>query len=550
MFEETKETQNPYLADGAVASEEAVAAEQTETHAEETLVAETPAAETPVEETPVAETPVVEAPVAETPVTETPANLSPIPEEPKKNPAVKVAIILAIVAVILIVAIVALAFSGLFGDKKGKVVQAFKNTFEESGDYLKEVWKVKDYEGMFENKESSMEMDLTFPEDITVEAVINNTEDETGMSMDFGMAGTSLVKLEAYANETQIYISLPKFFDYLFYIDLDTMADDIQVMVDNGLVDSETADMLVEALEAKEDGTGLTDEAVEQFEKDVKAAFTEMLAAVEVKEIDAEKFTVNDDKVECDGYAIEMTPEVLADLAEALANAYLDNEEVMEELETLQASYDSESATEALEALLESAEELRDLDEDEVEDSTYYVNVYIYDEKVACVEVTEPGDDDEVWLTWRIEGGNYPLENTYVEISYDDGDEVALYRNGSMEDDEYWVEYEIVDSYGISYVMDVYYTPEAGEFEIDVMEDDYWNWLYTYGTFEKTDDHTIEIEIEALEIDEESILSGDIVIKDESDKIKKPEGGEEINILTMSMEEWEELIMEAYMALY
>lgn len=202
-----------------------------------------------------------------------------------------------------------------------------------------------------------------------------------------------------------------------------------------------------------------------------------------------------------------------------------------------------------LDTIKESAEELRDIDEDDIEDSTFYVNVYVYDEKVAHVEVTEPGDEDEVWLVWGIEGGNYPLENTYFEFTYD-GDELEIYRNGSMEDDEYWVEYELVDTYGTSYVMDVYYTPETGEFEIDVMEDEAWNLLYTYGTFEKTDDHTIEVEVEAFEVDEEEILSGDIVLKDECDAIAKPEGSKEINILTMPMEEWEELIMEAYMALY
>jgi len=568
MFEETKETQNaeqaaegsnmqetmnPYLANAIGTDEETVATDSVE----------------------VAEVPVTETPVADTPVTETATNAfvsneempqfaqeqapqnnwqatpvaSPIPEEPKKNPAVKVAIILAIVAVVLIVAIVALAFSGLFGNKKAKVAQAFKNTFEESETYLKKVWKAKDYEGMFESKESCIEMDVTLPEDVTVEAVLNSTEEETNLFMDLGMAGSDFVEVEAYANETQIFLSLPEHFDYLFYIDLETAADDIQVMVDNGLIDSYTADTFVEALEAQGEGVELSEEAVEQLEKDIKTAWTEMFAAIKVKEIDAEEFTVNDEEVKCDGYTIEVTPDILADVAEATADAYLDNEEVMEWLEALQASYDSEEATEMLDTIKESAEELRDIDEDDIEDSTFYVNVYVYDEKVARVEVTEPGDDDEVWFVWAIEGGNYPLENTYFEFAYD-GDKLEIYRNSSVEDDEYWVEYEIVDTYGTSYVMDVFYTPETGEFEIDVMEDDYWNWLYTYGTFEKTDDHTIEIEVEAFEMDEEEILSGEIVIKDECGAFAKPEGGEEINILTMSMEEWEELIMEAYMALY
>lgn len=82
------------------------------------------------------------------------------------------------------------------------------------------------------------------------------------------------------------------------------------------------------------------------------------------------------------------------------------------------------------------------------------------------------------------------------------------------------------------------------------MEDDYWNLLYTYGTFAKVDDHTIEVEIETLEVDEEEILYGEITLMDECGEIQKPEGGEELNIFTLTEEEWTALIMEAYMALY
>lgn len=560
MFDETKETQNGEQAVESTPVQETVnpyLAGAEEPVAEKTVATE-PAATEPAATEPTAEEPVAAEtePGASAASEGTQQNFwqaapvaSPIPEEPKKNPAVKVAIILAIVAVVLIIAIVALAFSGLFGNKKAKVAQAFKNTVEESETYLKEVWQAESYEGMFKNKESRIEMDLTLPEDITLEAVVNSTDEEADVYMDLGMGGSSLVEIEAYSNETQVYIALPELFDYLFYVDLETLEDDIEVMVDNGMIDSYTADTLVEALEAQSEGIELTEESVEQLEKDINAAWKNMFEAVTVEEIDSEEFTVNDEDVECDGYAIEVTPDILADIAEATANAYLENEEVMAWLESIEASYDTDAITEGLDTLQESAEELRDIEKDEVEDATFYVNIYIYEDKVACVEATEPGDEDEVWFTWVIEGGNYPLENTYVELVFD-GDEIEIYRNGSMEDDEYWVEYELVDAYGTSYVMDVFYVPETGEFEIDVMEDDYWNWLYTYGTIEKTDDHTIEIEIDSLEVDEEEIMYGDIVLADECDKIEKPEGDEEINILTMTEEEWEELIMEAYLAFY
>ncbi len=546
MFDETKETQNeeqaaestpvqetanPYLAGTEetvvqenVAEEETIASEEME---QEEVKQEDVQQENPWQATPVA---------------------SPIPEEPKKNPAVKVAVILAIVAVVLIIAIVALAFSGLFGDKKGKIVQAFKNTMEESETYLKEVWQAESYEGMFEGMESSIEMDLTLPEDITLEAVVDSTEEECDIYMDLGMAGSSLVEIEAYADETQIFFALPEYFDYLFYIDLETLEDDIQVMVDNGMLDSYTADTLIEALEMQDDTVELSDEAIEQLEKDVNAAWAEMFEVLKVREIDSMELTVNDDEVECEGYAIELTAEALADLSEATLEAYQGNDEVMDFLEFVEESYDTDFFTQWLERLEESGEEMREYAEDE-EDLELDVNVYLYEEKIARIDIVNPDDEDEVWFAWNIEGGNFPLENTGVEIDID-GTAVEFYRTGSMEDGEYWVEYEFVDEYGTSYVLDTYYVPETGEFEIDLMEDEYWNWLYTYGTIEKTDDHTIEIEIDTFEMDEEEILYGDIVLIDECGDIEKPEGEEEINILTMTEEEWEELIMEAYLALY
>lgn len=484
-----------------------------------------------------------EEPVIETPATAESAG------EPKKNPAVKVVIILAILAVILVVAIVALVVSGLFGDKKGKIAQAFKNTFVQSGEYLEEVWQIKEYEGMFENKECSGELSLTMMEEVTVDATIDSTEDATGIYLDLGMAGSSMLKLEAYADESKIYAVLPEYFDYLFYVDLENLEDDIQVMVENGMLDAYTADSVTDALEMKGESVELSEEAVEKLEADINAAWAKMYEAVSVKEIASEEFEVNSETVKCDGYAIEVTPAILADIAEDSANAYLENEEVMAWLERLEKSYDTNAITEGITTLKEQSEELREMDEEEAEDATFYVNVYLYDEQVAYVEATEPGEEDTIWFAWAIEGGSYPLENSYIELTLD-GDEIEIYRNSSFEDGEYWVEYELVDAYGTSYILDTYYTPETGEFEVDVMEDDYWNLLYTYGTFAKVDDHTIEVEIETLEVDEEEILYGEITLMDECGEIQKPEGGEELNIFTLTEEEWTALIMEAYMALY
>ena len=559
MFDETKETQNtdqvtvnPYLAGAGEPVMQDVHAVENEPVVQDVVVEEVPTAEDAqqvAEEIPAQEAEPLSQEQPEQSFWQAAPAASPIPEEPKKNPAVKVAIILAIVAVVLIIAIVALAFSGLFGNKKTKIAQAFKNTMEESETYLKEVWQTENYEGMFEGEESRVEVDFTLPEDITVEAVVDSAEEEAGMVMDLGMAGNSLLELEVYLNESQIFIAIPEYFDYLFYIDLETIEDDIQVMIDNNMIDSYTAETILDALEMQEDAVEPSEEAVEQLGKDLKAAWTDMFEAVKVKEIDSKELTVNDEDVTCNGYAIELTPAIVADLGEATLAAYQDNDEIMEFIDYLELSYDTDAVTEALSSLEEMVDELRDIEADEEKEETLDINVYLYDDKVARIDVTDPEDDDAVWFAWNIEGGSFPLENTSIEIDMD-GDEIEIYRTGSMEDGEYWAEYEYVDEYGTSYIFNTFYVPETGEFEFDLMEDDYFNWLYTYGTIVKADDHTIEIEIDTLELDEEEAAYGDIVISDECGDIKKPEGEEEINILTLSEEELEELIMEAYMALY
>lgn len=466
---------------------------------------------------------------------------SPIPEEPKKNnSATKVAIALVAVAAVLIIAIVAIAFSGLFGNKKTEIAKAMKATFSESGDYLKEVWMTEQYEGMFKDKEYSVEAEFELPEGIGFEMEMDATEEESDLWMDISMAGSSFVELEGYFTETQLFVALPELFDYVFFMDLETIEDDIWVMVDNGMIDEESAELLVESLDT-EAAEELSEEASEQLLKDIKAAWDKFYKEIEAEKIDSKKIKVNGEKEECKGYALIFTAEQTATLFEEVVAAYTENEEVMDIMETTMEAMD-EDIDDALDEIEDFIDEIRDEGDEEAQ-----MEFYLHDGKVVQIYM-EDHDGEETVFEWTFAGGNFPMENMEMKLGSEYDGYFELIRSGSMKDGKYKAEYEIIDDYGTSYILDVRYTPEDGEVSMEYLEDE-WSYLFLMGTFEKTDDSTLEIEVDTFEVEDEELLSGEMVIVNEAGDIEKPDG-EEINFLTMTEEEWTDIIMEAYEMFY
>ena len=69
------------------------------------------------------------------------------------------------------------------------------------------------------------------------------------------------------------------------------------------------------------------------------------------------------------------------------------------------------------------------------------------------------------------------------------------------------------------------------------------------GNIDKSDDNTVDVDIDTLEMDGESVLSGKISIANICDDIKRPTG-EEKEMLLLSEDEWTQVVMDIVESFY
>lgn len=469
---------------------------------------------------------------------------APAPEK-KPNNALK--FIIPIVVLLVLVAIlagVALA-TGILGGGNGKkeVTSALMTTFTESGDALKEVWNIDGYEGMFDNKQMSIDADLTVADEVGLEVQYNKDDQISGMYMDVSYLGSSMVEAVLYMDEEEVSLGLPNLIDYVFYVDRTTLEEDIQNLVDNGMIDEETAESIITLNQGSQDLSGAEDE-IEQGGQDILNAIKDIYNEAEVEKADSKTLEVNGEDQDCKGYVITITAQQLSDFFLAYKEVYEENEafrNYVNQLVAMELGYDS------VEEFLEyedPAEEFQNL-ADEALESEYELTVYfyLYDGVVAQIYVEE---DEDNYLEWNIKGGNFPLENTEL-ILVIDGEEGTLSRSGSMEDDSYSAEYAL-DIAGEELYMDVEYDKSNGDFSIDIY--DYYSDCVISGNIESTiPGSELVIEIDSFELDYEEILYGDITISNECGDIEKPEG-DELNVMELSMDDWYEILEEIMYSMY
>lgn len=457
--------------------------------------------------------------------------MPPVQKEPGKKYAIVIAIVIA--AVVLAVVIVAFIVFRISTNKKTEIAKAMKATFSESEDYLKGVWKTDEYERMFEGDEYSVDADFSLPEGISLEMTCDSQKEKQSIYMDIAMAGSTLVEVEGYADESKILIAIPNMLDYVFAVHLDTIEEDIRVMVENGMLDEYIADELVKALNTA-DTDGVSDEALKQFGKDLLEAWDDFYDSVEVEETDEKKLSVNGEKQSCKGYIITVTGEQFANLMEDVIDVLEENEEMKEVLVDA-VSANGMDYEDEMDVLRDELEDMRDSEEK--------LNIEIYLCNGILAQIYCENDAEEFAFTWNVEGGNFPLENTNMKVGSDGDGYIEFIRTGTMEDGEYHAKYEVIDEYETGYVTDIYYDTEDGSVSLEFLEDE-WSYIYVAGSIEKTNASTIEIEIDAVEYEEEEIFSGDMTISNKCGEVAEPEG-EEKNVLTMTEDEWYEVIMEA-----
>lgn len=470
--------------------------------------------------------------------------VSPIPEEPKKNSSsLKIIIGVVIAVVIISAAALALIFLGIGKDKKAVVAEALKATLEESADYIGNAWDTEQYEGMFEDGLYTIEAEFDLPEGISADITARKNEDAFGMYADVAMAGSTVAELEAYLDDTQILFAIPNMLDYVFTIDRETFADDIQNMIDMEMLDEDTAKQLIEMNEGAEKSE-LSEEAEKAFTEEITAAWKTFYEKGEMEKTDGETVVVNGEEKESEGYLFTASYEDTAAFFTAVKEAYQNNEEIYALLEASIAGSYGYDIEEIFDEIQDSIDEIT---EGKEEGEVYGISFYLYDGKVARILLANEKEEDN-YIQINMEGGNFPLENMSVVVSNDSDSQTELRREGSDNSGEYRVKYIVEDEFDTQTVVDIRYTKESGEFSFEVIEDDY-SLVFFSGKLEKTDASTIAFTIDALEIAEEMLLSGDMTIQNQCGEIEAPEG-EEISLFLMDEDDWEMILWEAAMSLY
>lgn len=455
----------------------------------------------------------------------------------KKNGAVIAIVVMAVLAVILLVAVIAVIAFGSFGNKKKEVAEALAATFKESGDYMNDAWDSEQFEGMFEGKEITVIADMEMPDGIGVEMTMQQTEDATAFYADGSMAGSSIIEMEGYVDDKTIVFAVPNMLDYAFTIDRETMDEDIWNLVDIGLLDEETVELLIEANEGQQEAE-LSEETLDEIGKEMLVVWTEYFAKTEMEKGEEKELTYNGEDVDCEGYVLVTNYGDAADLMDELLNIVEENDELMAYLEALLSTeYDDVDMEEEIADLRDDIEDIRDDAEEKLA-----VEFYLYDGKVAQIYC----DDNGSTIEWNIEGGSFPLENTNI-VFEGEYEEFEIIREGEMRDDEYRAAYTFVDEYDDEYVLDVRYTKETGELEFEILEYGY-SLIFFAGSIEKTADDEVTLNIDTIEVDEEEIMSGEIIMVDGCGELQIPDG-EELDLLNLTEDEWYDLVDELAFAL-
>lgn len=266
----------------------------------------------------------VQTPVATT--EPAPQAVPPAPEK-KSNNALKFIIpLVVLVVLVLILAGVAVA-TGILGGGNGKkeVASALAATFTESGDALKEVWNIDEYEGMFDDKQMSIDADLIVADEIGLNMQYNMDDKIGGMYLDISYLGSSMVEAILYVDEEEVSLGLPSLTDYVFYVDRTTLEEDIQNLVDQGMIDEEAAESIITLNQGSQDLSGAEGE-IEQGGQDILNALKDLFNAAEMEKAESKMLEVNGEEQNCKGYMTVITSQQISDFFLAYKKVYEENE--------------------------------------------------------------------------------------------------------------------------------------------------------------------------------------------------------------------------------
>lgn len=450
------------------------------------------------------------------------------------------------VLIVLVVILVGVAFAtGNLGGGNGKkeIAEAMAATFTQSGDAVKDAWELDEYKDMFEDKQMCFDAVLTVLGDLDLDLIYNRDDAVSSLYVGVGLYGDTIEAI-LYADEEEFSFGVPDLINYAFYVDRAKLEDDIWNLVDEGIIQAETAENFI-ILNQSEQNLNGTEGDIEQGSLEILKAAKDLYQNAEVKKIDSKTLEVNGEDKNCKGYVVIITPQQISDFLIAYKEVYEENEAFRNYLNqaiALEEGYDS--AEELLEHI-DPAKKIQELADEALEEIEEDIELcfYLCDGIVAQISYEEDRDN---YFEWNIRGGNFPLENTDITLMID-GYENYISRSGSMKKGVYTANYEIDIDYETFY-LDIEYN--TGNGDLDVEAYDYYSELIFSGNIYKSiPGSELEIDIYSLKIDYEEVLYGDIIISNQCGKIEKPRG-DRFNLLEMTEDDYYNILGEIIYGLY
>ena len=308
----------------------------------------------------------------------------------KKIPVLVWAIGGGVLAVVLLV--VALVAAGVFRSDLTTISLAIANTFKEQPKFFEDL-KVDDITKWVNDEKYTVSV-LAENDEATINASVGVNPSEIRFSGEFegvGMPETDVVL--AYNNKV-VKAQLPSVSDVVFVYDYTKMPTGY--MAD--MLDEDEFEMINEAFSTY----WSIDTA--KLQKKVTKEILSVAKDFKIEKIDSKQFKIDGKKRKCKGYSLVLTDDEVLDMLDAVDVVF--EEELAEDVYDI---YD--------EALDEVRDGLREFPETEVE-------IYIYKNKLACINMVMDDMDTEVELLFK--GGDFRAQN--MELTLDDG-----YSEYSME---------------------------------------------------------------------------------------------------------------------
>ena len=285
-----------------------------------------------------------------------------------KSTASKVVLAIAIIAVVACGA-AALAFSGVFASKSDKVLSAIKNTIADKGE-LTQAFEVEDilasneYTLGFSMEAEGAGMDFAYLAGKNGKQITGNVDIAYSASIDFAMNLT----------KDELQVQIPYISDKIFTYNY-TGENNGYLMEEMGSEDEiESLNKMLEyfynAKSGKQAGEEFYDALLDEYK------------TLEFEEVKGAKFEVDGKDRVCEGYETVITKENIQKLIDAYQESTSQELEELEDLMLeLDPSYTAESYAETFEELKEELEDMPDVT----------VIFYLYDKKLACVELQPEG---------------------------------------------------------------------------------------------------------------------------------------------------------------